>query len=236
MGTVIRLATLLFGLMLLGTASAQWASGPLGLVDSKTSRVQTKVETLYEQGDYERAHFIYLNELAPAGDKYAQYMLGYMSLMGKGASEDAVTASAWYRLAAERGAPEFRAVRDQLLVSLDETQLAQSDALYLDLRRKHGDLVVVLREYERELDTLSANYTGSRIGNVGGVVTIIDPRTGKTVSLDDYQMSIRDRMQEYLDFIGARLGVDGLSGELDDAELESLRQRIDEYLSKVDDR
>jgi len=235
-GTVIRLSSLLLGLLLVGTSAAQWGSGPLGIVDSKTSRVQTKVESLYEQGDYERAHFIYLNELAPAGDKYAQYMLGYMALMGKGASEDPVKASAWYRLAAERGAPEFRAVRDQLLASLDESQLAQSDAAYLDLRRKHGDLVVVLREYERELESLSANYTGSRIRNVAGVVTIIDPRTGKTVSLDTYQMSIRDRMQEYLDFIGARIGIDGLRGELDKDELASLRQRIDEYLSKVDDR
>lgn len=236
MGMLVRLSTFLMGLLLAGTAAAQWESGPLGIVDSKTSRVQTKVESLYEQGEYERAHFIYLNELAPAGDKYAQYMLGYMSLMGKGATEDPITASGWYRLAAERGAPEFRAVRDQLMAALDDAQLAQSDALYLDLRRRYGDVVVVLKEYERELQSLSANYTGSRIRNVGGIVTIIDPRTGMTVSLDDYQLSIRNRMQKYLDFIGARVGVDGLRGELDKRELEFLRQRIEEYLSKVDDR
>ena len=41
---------------------------PGSAVDSKTMRIQEMVEELYEQGDFERAHFIYRNELSPIGE------------------------------------------------------------------------------------------------------------------------------------------------------------------------
>jgi TPR repeat protein len=99
-----RTNTLLIMLALLvpGLTVAQWAEFPTGDLDSRTIRTQEKVESLYERGDYKRAHFIYSNELARQGDKYAQYMTGYMYLMGQGVEEDPVKAVAWYRIAAER--------------------------------------------------------------------------------------------------------------------------------------
>ena len=97
---------------LAGGAAAQWEDYPAGPIDSKTLRTQSKAEKLYERGDFKRALFIYEKELAKTGDKYAQYMTGYMYLMGHGAPSDPVLASAWYRLAAERRAPEFIAVRE----------------------------------------------------------------------------------------------------------------------------
>lgn len=51
---------------------------------SHTVRIQAKAESLYLQGHWERAQFIYEHELAPIGDKYAQYMVGYMYLNGQG--------------------------------------------------------------------------------------------------------------------------------------------------------
>ena len=68
--------------------------------DTPLLRLQAKAEDLYRKGHWERAHFIYVNELAAKGDKYSQYMAGYMCMHGKGVKRDKVRASAWYRLAA----------------------------------------------------------------------------------------------------------------------------------------
>ena len=94
-------------------------------------QLHARVDELYERGEFERAYLIYRDELASIGDKYAQYMVGFMHLTGKGVDEDPVAASAWYRLAAERGTPEFVAVRDFLLTSLTpEEQEAWSKASF----------------------------------------------------------------------------------------------------------
>ena len=62
-------------------AAAQQFGGNLSVdLNSKTLVAQSKAEQLFERGDYQRARIIYLNDLAPFGDKYAQYMLGFMSL------------------------------------------------------------------------------------------------------------------------------------------------------------
>ena len=43
--------------------------------DERTLRMQERVEELYAAGDFERALLIYRKDLAPLGDKYAQYMV-----------------------------------------------------------------------------------------------------------------------------------------------------------------
>ena len=115
MGNCIKKLTICLGLALLvipSLAAEQTDGGfPNVPTSMETLRVQQKAEALFERGNYERAYFIYRNELAPIGDKYAQYMLGYMHLTGKGATEDRVAATAWYR-----GAPFSMA---QLLVRLE---------------------------------------------------------------------------------------------------------------------
>ena len=75
------------------------AAGDSPVVDASILRLQDKAEDLYRRGHWERAYFIYVNELAAAGDKYAQYMAGYMHLHGHGVEHDDVKASAWFRLA-----------------------------------------------------------------------------------------------------------------------------------------
>ena len=115
---------------------------------------QEKVDSLFEKGDYERAAFIYREELAPLGDKYAQYMIGYMYLTGKGAPNDRVVASAWYRLAAERGDDNFVKARDEIWGALNEQQRAQSDLNYTDLRKDYGDAMLVANFVERDIEAL----------------------------------------------------------------------------------
>ena len=91
-----------------GIVAAQSTSPiPSVPLSAKTISVQNKAEQLFEERNYDRAFFIYRNELAPIGDKYSQYMVGFMYLTGKGVEPSRVMATAWYRLAAERGTKEF---------------------------------------------------------------------------------------------------------------------------------
>ena len=71
-------------------------------MNKRTLSTQERVEKMYEAGEYNRALLIYEKDLAPLGDKYAQYMVGYMHLNAKGIPQDKVTALAWYRSAASR--------------------------------------------------------------------------------------------------------------------------------------
>ncbi|MBT8089555.1 MAG: hypothetical protein KJO01_05040 [Gammaproteobacteria bacterium] len=146
------------------------------LPDSRTLRVQRKVDELYERGEFDRAYFIYRNELVPIGDKYAQYMVGYMHLVGRGTDEDRVAASAWYRLAAERGTPEFVAVRNQLMHDLNADERRRSDDYYLGLRRQFSDLVVLLEVIKRKHRELQPS-TGSRLARSSSPITVIDPKS-----------------------------------------------------------
>lgn len=232
-----RINSLLIALALLAsaTAMAQWAAFPAGGLDSRTVRIQAKVESLYQRGDYKRAHFIYSKELARQGDKYAQYMTGYMYQMGQGVNEDPVKASAWYRLAAERRAPEFIAVRDQVLQSLTDEQRARSDELYIELRKEYSDLVVVMGLLAEDLRTLKSARTGSRLPANASSVVIVDPKTGRTVSLDHLRSIYLRNAQARLDFVTTRLDMDAIEAEKANLQMQSLWERVGDYLSVVDD-
>ena len=220
---------------LAGSAYGQWAEYPTGAVDSKTIRSQQKAEKLYERGDYKRALFIYEKELARVGDKYAQYMTGYMYLMGHGTTSDPVLASAWYRLAAERNSPEFVSVRNQLMRTLNEQQRARSDELYIGLRKELSDVVLVMKEMIGDLRRLDARTTGSRLGGSSSPVMIIDPQTGIPISAAHYESRIRDIAQTRLDFLTTRLDIDELDANLSKDQVRELWERIDHFLSVVDD-
>lgn len=219
------------------TAQAQ-DSGGFGaeVPDSRTLAVQSKVDELFEKGEFERAYFIYRNELAPLGDKYAQYMVGYMHLMGMGVEEDEVQASAWYRLAAERDYPEFMAVRNQVLESLDEEELRVSDRTYVGLRKKYSDVVLVMRLLRRDFDEMTNRVTGSRLSGRSGSVTILDPNTRVAVSGDKYFRKIETRIQERLDYVTERLAIDRLSPNIDSRDLNELQKQVDQYVSAINDR
>lgn len=219
------------------TAVAQTSDLPWAGHDSRSVRIQAKVEAIYEQGDFQRAHFLYVNELAPIGDKYAQYMAGYMYLKGQGVPQDPVKALAWYRLAAENGAAEFVAVRNQLMAQLSEDDLDASDAVYVKLRQQYGDLAVVVAQLRRGDSTGSISITGSRIKGGSRPLTIVDPRTGTVISGDEYFRRANSRAQDQLDYITDALGIEPMSvDDMTDADYDALEQMVEDYLGIVDDR
>lgn len=203
---------------------------------SHTMRIQAKAESLYLQGHWERAHFIFEHELAPIGDKYAQYMVGYMYLNGQGVPRDPVMASAWYRVAAERGIPEFSAVRDQLLDSLGPDELAQSDARYVDLRKEYSDLVVTLDIVSKERRLRRAETTGSRLGGGASPVTVILPRNGMAMTREEFLSRGDEKLEVWLSYITRELGIDPVRGDLSDKEFDDLASQVDEHLEIIDDR
>jgi hypothetical protein len=219
-------------------AAAQESAGNLGVeLDSETLGVQAKAEELFQREHYRRAHVIYLNDLAPIGDKYAQYMLGFMSLSGFGVEQDHVLASAWYRLAAERGEPaEFVAIRDELLEQLDEVDRRRSDALYLRLRGEYSDIAIRMREARKIFEDLEQVTTGSRLGGSPlTAVTIVDPRAGSAVPGDVRIQRAQSRMQSHLDYVTSQLGIDSIEAEaVTRSTLADLDARVQDYLAQLE--
>ena len=220
-------------------AMAQQASGNLNVhLHPRTLSVQAKAEELFERGDYRRAYTIYLNDLAPIGDKYAQYMLGFMSLSGLGVDQDPVLASAWYRLAAERGEPpQFVAVRNDFLDQLDGDDRARSDQVYLQLCAEFSDIAISMREVLEEFGNLSQVSTGSRVGGSSSLVTIVEPRAGGSQSGDAFVRRAKRRMQGHLDNVTAMLGADRIDAEqVTASELAALEETVRDYILNMADR
>lgn len=220
----------------LATAAEAQDSSRAAALDSRTLSVQEKVEQLFERGEFERAYNIYRNDLAPVGDKYAQYMVGYMHLMGLGVREDVVHASAWYRLAAERGYPEFVAVRNQLLQSLEDGELVRSDQVFVDLRQQYSDVVLMIGLLRKDLEDSTGRVTGSRLSGRSGAVTIVNPNSGVGMSGDNFYRKREARMQDYLETLTERLGVDRDTDTINDELLDDLQVLVDEYVVRIDDR
>jgi hypothetical protein len=197
-------------------------------VDNTTLRSLEKAEALFESGNYKRSFFIFRNELAPIGDKYSQYMVGFMHLTGKGTTEDRVAAAAWYRLAAERGTREFVKVRDQLMVSLTPEQVRDCDRLFVELRKKYGDLPLIMGALRDDLEILRER-TGSRVGSGTSPVTVIDlKRGGSTGSGDDYYGRIQERVESRLAYVARQTNVE--VHDLDDLDVATLEKRVAERL------
>ena len=208
---------------------------PSGPVDWATMRLGERVEELFVDGEYERAFFIYRNELAPVGDKYAQYMVGFMYETGTWVDEDPILASAWYRLAAERGHEEFEQVRDTVLSAFTDVDQARSDELYLQLRREYSDVVLLLRAIRQDLGAMTA-LTGSRISGGTGPVTIIDPRDGRSVPGDEYFRRLESRIEARLRFIARQLGDEAITTRVDDIDVEDLSARVQLFVETIDAR
>jgi hypothetical protein len=203
--------------------------------DPETLSVQRKAEQLYDLGDYDRAHFIYRHELAPIGDKYAQYMVGFMTLTGLGAAEDPVVASAWFRLAAERKTPEFVAVRDDVIRLLDTVEMQRSDEVYSRLRLELSDIAVRMREVRKDFDRIRGGSTGSRTSNTSSPVVIIEPRRGIGMSAEAYARQVQRRMQKHLDYIAKAMNIGPLDADLTAEEIDRLEERVMVFAAKVDD-
>ena len=165
--------------------------------DGRTMAVQAKVERIFDAGGYERAFFIYRNELVPIGDKYAQYMVGFMYHTGLGVEEDSIAAAAWYQLAAERDTREFVVVRDRLLHVMDQDDAVLSRVLYRELRLRYCDLAVLLSSIKRNMQELQGR-TGSRLRSQSSPVVVIESRASGFSSGSDYYGNIEEELESRL--------------------------------------
>lgn len=236
---MIKSQTLVFAVLLCLAAPGAFGQGvgpfPGSAVDSQTMKIQERVEELYDDGEYSRAFSIYRNDLAPIGDKYAQYMVGYMYLTGTGVEEDAVVASAWYRLAAERSYKEFLIERDNILAAFSEVDLLASDRLYLQLRHQYSDVVLILDLIKDDLESMTAR-TGSRLSGGGGAVTIVDPRGGSSVSGDQYYRQVRRRIEARMNFMAKQLDLPDLDTDPNSVNISELERTVADFVSRIEDR
>lgn len=187
--------------------------------------VQEKVERIFNAGEYERAFFIYRNELAPLGDKYAQYMVGFMYHTGLGTAEDNISAAAWYQLAAERDTREFVVVRDRLLHVMDQDDADLSREMYRELRLRYCDLAVVLSSIKRNVKDLQGR-TGSRVGSQSSPVVVIESGTSRFSSGSDYYANIEEELE-------ARVRLLKEIGEFEDLETDPNRINIHDLERRV---
>lgn len=207
---------------------------PPTAINSQTLRVQEKAEELFSRQNYERAHFIYQNELAPIGDKYAHYMLGFMHLTGKGVTQDRVAASAWYRLAAERGTKEFARARDELMTSLSVEQTLKSDQLFIELRKQFGDLILLMNAVRDDYEQLRKR-TGSRLSADVSPITVIGISGSSPGDAGaDYYPRIERRIKARLEYIGKFAEIEIVDLDMEASELATLADKLDEYLATLD--
>ncbi len=201
-----------------------YPSFPGGETDQRTRRTQEQVEKLYVQGAYDRAYFIYRNELAPRGDKYAQYMIGYMHLTGVGVAEDPAVALAWYRLAAERGEPSISLAGNELEETLNPTQLAATEALFAELKSELSDRVLIIELIREDLDLLrNSSVRGGARG--GGHMLVIDRRFGQMSSGHYYQL-IENRIDARLKYLKGQVEVVDIGDDSEALELAEIEAEI----------
>ena len=206
---------------------------PGASVDHKTLRATERVEELYETGVYERALLIYEKDLAPTGDKYAQYMVGYMNLAGKSVPPNRAVALAWYRLAAERGEPAIVQARDALYNSMTPDEVAASNVVFTDLWQAIGDNRIILDLIREDMDILR-DRTGTRIpGGTTGQMTIVN-RTGRGGSSEQFYTDVRERLESRLRYLETNVEIIDIEQGEDFEDIRSLEIEMRKELAALD--
>jgi len=220
--------------LLLSTASvqAQRSSDLSGnLPNTQTMAVLEKAEVLFTLGDYERAFFIYRNELVPLGDKYAQYMVGYMYQNGLGVEQNEAAAAAWYQLAAERGTREFVALRDHVLQQLDPELKDRSTDIYRELRTEFCDAAVLLASIKKDHQKLQIR-TGSRIGGGSSPVEIINRDGARMSNSAQYYDAIRQNLEARLRMLKSLGGYEDIPDNAERLRMNDLEKAVREQIER----
>jgi len=227
------LAQLVIAAMLLATLTVSAADYdfPGQKPDRRILKTQEKVDALFENGDYERALFIYRVELAPLGDKFAQYMIGFMYLSGRGLPVDVALSSAWYRLAAERSDKQFVRSRDDLWKLLNDEQRVQSDLAYVELRKTYSDAALVAEFVEQDLLMLSKRVDDSSVSSFQANTDYVSDRA-RFERDEDLVKEIRDRMRFLTEFFQSGQAV----GKSELTRFEQLEERANRLLEAYEDR
>jgi hypothetical protein len=193
--------------ILLTFAMAAFAQeGYLGEAPTRSIlKSQEKADGYFAKGKFGKAMLIYRDDLAQIGDKYAQYMVAYMYLAGKGVQEDAIVASAWYRLAAQRENDQYVRIRDGLLSLFNDEQRTRSDLIYVDLRREMGDIVLVQKlirddieflHRRTETDLLQQDITHPNYGQQQDVFDAAVDRIGPRLEFLQHQMELETTLDD----------------------------------------
>ena len=202
-------------------------------MNRRTLSTQERVEKLYEAGEYDRALLIYEKDLAPLGDKYAQYMVGYMHLNAKGIAQDKVAALAWYRIAAERGEPVLLLARNKLIDSMTPVELAVSNRIYLDLWQTIGDTKLIMELVREDMSTLKRR-TGTRIqGTAASGPALIYRPTGELFP-PNYYRNVRVRLESRLNYLEIKVEVRDVNIASDDEALQLLEEQVKAELAALE--
>ncbi|WP_251359346.1 hypothetical protein [Kangiella sp. TOML190] len=123
------------------------------------------VEKLYKEKKYSEAFPIY-QKLAKAGDKYAQYKLSLMYLLGQGADVNFEKSYSWAFVAKESKEKHVVALFNKLDKAMLDENRSQYEDSAINLYMRYNDLEVS----ERALKALKKefpNCTGSRLKSIG---------------------------------------------------------------------
>lgn len=235
-----RFSAFALGALLSVTAFAQHAQEPPPLrfpgeaADSRTLDARRQVEALYASGAFERALLIYEKELAPVGDKYAQYMVGYMHLAGQGVPENRAEAYAWYRLAAERGEAPLVKARDTLERTLDEDELARANARFVELWQHYGDRKLLLELIADDLEILRGQRSSDR-ADAGPGAAIVSGYFGGE-SGDAFYRRVRERLERRMEYLESTDRLDDVGRLSDTRSLERLESEVRQALDALNPR
>lgn len=193
-------------------------------VDTRTLDTRRQVEELYASGAYERALLIYQKELAAIGDKYAQYMVGYMHLTGQGVPKDSATALAWYRLAAERGEAPLAKARDALRRKLSPDELARANDIFLELWQQYGDRKLLLELIADDLAILRER-NGSAPAESAPAASIVSDYFGSEGG-EGFYAGVRERLDRRMRYLESIPRLDDVGRLADSRDLQRLESKI----------
>ena len=197
---------------------------PGGEASRSILKAQEKADLYFAKGKFDKAMSIYRVDLAPVGDKYSQFMIGYMYLAGKGVQEDAIMASAWYRLAAQRENAQYVRICDGLLALFNDEQLSRSDQLYVGLRQDMGDLTLVHKMIQNDMQILRRR-TGSELFLQAEI-----ERGDRRFKRDEFDAAV-SRMVSRIEYLERQMAVERT---LEKSEKEVLTKLLDEAEKEVD--
>lgn len=186
----------------------------------KVVKLKRKADAFYDEGDFRRAHFIYWGDLAPIGDKYSQYMVGFHRLHGLGVDRDPAEALAWYRLAAERGNPMLAEARDKLAALLTESQLSRADSRFSELFEEYGDRALLEKLVRQDIRRLR-DSAGTRImGGIGGPGRVV-MSNGATTDMSTFRRKVQERIDRRMEYLKGYVEITRLPEQDDEVEEDS---------------
>ncbi len=195
-----RPAVLLLGIAFVAIAGTAVAASVPGLPTARQlAPTQRFADEAFEDGRYDDAMRVFLQSLAPAGDKYSQHMIGWMHLHGLGVQADPVTAAAWIMLSSERGDRKLVALRDEILDQLRPDSLRAARSRADELLAEYGDCALVRAAVESRTEFLG-DTTGSRLGHSEALLTssiAVSPEAQKGPDLRNVRRDTK-KMERFL--------------------------------------